>query len=94
MAYRNPADLAARAHDNTPVAEEDILITDDLLHARAKDKNQTPLICFPRSERGVIDFDEFTGEDLDRMVDHAARYYIQSGLKAVSITIALYAELC
>ncbi|KAL6717390.1 hypothetical protein ACLMJK_005305 [Lecanora helva] len=82
MAYKAPADLVARAHDNTPVAEEEILIADDLLHARAHDRNQTPLICFPRSERGVIDYDEFTGKDLDRMVDHAALYYAESGIKA------------
>ena len=83
MAPIATADLAARAQDNTPVENEDLLISDDLLKARAEDKNQIPLLCFPRSERGVTDYDEFTGQDLDRMVDHAAKHYLQSGLRPV-----------
>lgn len=62
----------------------EFVIIDDLFKARAKDKIQKPLIAFPASERGVSDFEIFTGLDLDRFVEHAARYYLQAGLRVVS----------
>ena len=68
---------------NAPLELEDFLIADDLLRARALDKIQTPLLCFPRSERGVIDYEGFTGSDIDRFVDHAAKYYLTHGLQPV-----------
>lgn len=66
----------------------EFIVIDDLFKARANDKFQKPLIAFPRSERGTSDFELFTGRDLDRFVEHAARYYIQSGVKVVSDTPA------
>lgn len=69
---------------NTPLELEDFLIADDLLRARAADKIQTPLLCFPRTERSVIDYEGFTGSDIDRFVDHAAKYYLRHGLEPVS----------
>ena len=72
---------------NTPLELEDFLIADDLLRARASDKIQTPLLCFPRSERGVIDYEGFTGSDIDRFVDHAAKYYFMHGLQPVSFAL-------
>ena len=68
---------------NTPLEMQDFLIVDDLLQARAADKIQTPLLCFPRTERGVIDYEGFTGSDIDRFVDHAAKYYLRHGLQPV-----------
>ena len=68
---------------NTPLELEDFLTADDLLRARAADKTQTPLLCFPRTERGVIDYEGFTGSDIDRFVDHAAKYYLRHGLQPV-----------
>lgn len=68
---------------NTPLEREDFIIVDDLLQARASDKIQTPLLCFPRSERGIIDYEGFTGSDIDRFVDHAAKYYLMRGLQPV-----------
>ncbi|KAL8738447.1 MAG: hypothetical protein Q9181_000761 [Wetmoreana brouardii] len=56
-------------------------LIDDLFKARAKDKVQKPLLAFPTSERGASDFEFFTGKDLDRFVEHAARYYLNGGLK-------------
>lgn len=67
---------------DTPSAEQKFLICDDLLKARAADRNQGPLICFPKTERGVIDYERYTGKDLDRLVDHAAKYYMRCGLQA------------
>ncbi|KAL8749393.1 MAG: hypothetical protein Q9199_007714, partial [Rusavskia elegans] len=64
--------------------EEDLgefILIDDLFRARAKDKDQKPLIAFPRSERSVSDFEYFTARDFDRFVEHAARHYLGLGLK-------------
>ena len=68
---------------NTPLELENFVVADDLLQARASDKIQTPLLCFPRLERGVIDYEGFTGSDIDRFVDHAAKYYLTQGLQPV-----------
>ena len=68
---------------NTPLELEDFVIADELLQARASDKIQTPLLCFPSSERGVIDYESFTGSDIDRFVDHAAKFYLMHGLQPV-----------
>ncbi len=68
---------------NTPVEEEDIILSDDLLRLRAADKTQVPLLCFPKSERGTADYEEFTGRDIDRFVDQAAKYYLRCGLHPV-----------
>ena len=68
---------------NVPIDNEIYLIADDLLQARAADRTQAPLLCFPRTERGVVDFDEFTGKDIDRFVDHASKYYKECGVQPV-----------
>ncbi|KAL8958002.1 MAG: hypothetical protein Q9193_004858, partial [Seirophora villosa] len=59
----------------------EFVLIDDLFKARARDKIQTPLIAFPKSKRGISDFEFFTGQDLDRFIEHAARYYSQAGLR-------------
>jgi len=64
-------------------AQEDFLICEDLLRARAADKDQIPLICFPKTERGTVDYEEYTGRDIDCFVDHAAKYYMRCGLQPV-----------
>ena len=89
MAPVATADLDNHPFDNTPLAAEELLIVDDLLIARAEDKIQLPLLCFPRSERGVTDYDEFTGKDIDRMVDHATKHYVASGLKPVGCLLLI-----
>ena len=83
-----------KSHGNTPVEEEDLIVSDDLLRLRAADEIQVPLLCFPKSERGTLDYEEFTGRDIDRFVDHAAKFYMKSGLKPVGqlITNALLQE--
>lgn len=74
---------------DTPSAEQNFLICEDLLQARAADKTQIPLFCFPKTERGTIDYAEYTGRDIDRCVDHAAKYYMQCGLQPVSPKILM-----
>lgn len=61
-----------------------MLILDDLMRARALDDEQVPLLSFPKSERGVTDYEHFCGKDLDRFIDFAAKYYITKGLEPVS----------
>ena len=73
---------------NVPVEEEDIVLSDDLLQLRAADKIQVPLLCFPRFERDVIDYEEFNGSDIDRFVDQAAKHYMRCGLRPVSTPIS------
>ncbi|KAL8631707.1 hypothetical protein Q9189_002614 [Teloschistes chrysophthalmus] len=63
----------------------DLVLLDDVFKARAKDKVQTPLIAFPKSERGAGDFEFFTGQDLDRIIEHAARHYMNTKLKVVAV---------
>lgn len=60
-----------------------MILVDDLLRARARDEDQVPLLYFAEGERNVTDFEHFTGKDLDRFVDHAAKFYISKGLKPV-----------
>lgn len=68
---------------NIPVEKEDIILSDDLVRLRAADKTQVPLLCFPKSERGTVDYEKFTGRDIDRFVDQAAKYYMRCGLRPV-----------
>ena len=72
---------------NTPLEQEDIILLDDLLRLRAADKIQVPLLCFPKSEKDIVDYEEFDGRDIDRFVDQAAKYYMRCGLQPVSVLL-------
>ncbi len=61
-----------------------MLILDDLIRARALDDEQVPLLSYPKSERGLTDYEHFCGKDLNNFIDCAAKYYISMGLKPVS----------
>ena len=75
--------MGSLGNGNVPVEEEDIILSDDLLRLRAADKIQVPLLCFPRSERDTVQYEEFNGRDIDRFVDQAAKYYMRCGLQPV-----------
>ena len=68
---------------NIPLEEEDMILSDDLIRLRAADNKQMPLLCFPKSKRGTVDYEKFTGRDIDRFVDQAAKYYMRCGLRPV-----------
>ncbi|KAL8663293.1 MAG: hypothetical protein Q9168_008120 [Polycauliona sp. 1 TL-2023] len=75
-------DLSVENGGNAP--EEhlgDFTLLDDLFKIRAKDRIQKPLIAFPKSHRGISDFEYFTGRDLDRYVENAAGHYLGMELK-------------
>ena len=60
-----------------------MILVDDLIRWRALDEDQVPLLYFAKGERSATDFEQFNGKDLDRFVDHAAKFYINKGLKPV-----------
>ena len=62
----------------------DFYLLDDVFKLRAADKIQIPLLAFPKSERAVAEFEYFTGQDMDRFIDVAAKHYQEVNLKAVS----------
>lgn len=56
---------------------------DELIRQRAQDSDQRPLVVFSASEHGLMDFEQFTGLDLDRFTDAAAKVLISRGLQPV-----------
>ena len=54
---------------------------DEVIGSRALDDVQVPLIAYPKSKLGITDYEFFTGKQLDRLVDGAAKSLINSGLK-------------
>ena len=71
-------------HEHASIEPTEILILDDLIRQRAADKDQVPLLAFPKSETGILDYEEFGGQTLDRFIDQAAKYYVNCGLGPVS----------
>lgn len=62
----------------------DLKVLDDIIRHRAADKPPAPILGYPRYDDSVDDFEQFTGQQLDRFVDAACKHYLASGLKAVS----------
>ena len=46
-------------------------------------KIQVPIIAYPKSKLGITDYEFFTGKQLDRLVDGAAKALINSGLRSL-----------
>lgn len=82
MVPRITADCSVNG--NIAVEEEDIIVLDGLLRLRGIDKTHVPLLCFPNTERGIIDYEEFSGRDIDRFLDQAAKFFLNCGLQPVS----------
>ncbi len=76
--------LSTNEYTSSSAGSGEILILDDLIRQRAADSDQTPLLAFPKFERGITDYEKFTGQDLDRFIDQAAKYYVRCGLEPVS----------
>ena len=62
-------------------------VVDDLLRAMALEPCQFPLIAYPKSERGLTDFEHFTALDLDRLTDLGVKSLMSRGLRAVTVCI-------
>ena len=57
------------------------IFIDDLIRLPPHEDHHIPRIAYPRSERGVVDFECYTSEDLNRFACAAAQYYIKCGLR-------------
>jgi hypothetical protein len=80
---------------STPLlkADERTMYTfDDIIRQRAIDEDQSPLIAYPKTKLGVTDYELFTGEHLNRLVDGAAKALIKTGIPPVVSTISNYIE--
>ena len=69
-----------------PVVEGGLQLLDDLIRQRAVDEDQTPLLAYPKSKLGITDYEFFTGRELNRLVDGAAKALIKRGIKPVVCT--------
>ena len=65
------------------VGVQTIYTYDEVIHSRALDDVQVPLIAYPKSKLGIADYEFFTGKQLDRLVDGAAKALINSGLSSL-----------
>lgn len=59
-------------------------LLDDVFKLRAANKVQIPLVTFPKLERAVTDFEYHIGQNLNRFVYLATKYYTEANIKAVS----------
>jgi hypothetical protein len=72
-------------------AEEKTTYTfDDIIRQRAIDEDQSPLIAYPKTRLGVTDYELFTGEHLNRLVDGAAKALIKAGIPPMVSNISGY----
>lgn len=65
------------------VGVQTIYTYDEVIRSRALDEDQVPLIAYPKSKLGITDYEFFTGKELDRLVDGAAKALINSGLRSL-----------
>lgn len=56
---------------------------DDLIRLRAADAVQEPILAYPKSHDAAVEYEYFTGEDLDCMIDHAVSGLVEAGFKPV-----------
>lgn len=66
------------ADDGSPV-----FTLDDLVRTRGLDKQQTPLVAFPRTRNSLDDFEPVDGRTLNRFVNGAAEGIVKKGLEQV-----------
>jgi hypothetical protein len=56
---------------------------DEVIRQRAVDSDQSAVIAYPKTRLGITDYELFSGRDLNRMVDGAAKSLIKAGLSPV-----------
>lgn len=57
-----------------------LVVVDDLIHQIAEEDAQAILIAYPKSERGLSDYDRFSAGRIDAYVSNAAEMLTQRGL--------------
>ncbi|KAI1331296.1 acetyl-CoA synthetase-like protein [Xylariaceae sp. FL0255] len=66
---------------------------DDLVRLRGSDEVQVPILGYPRYKDNAAEYETFTGQELDRMVDEMCRVLMRAGLEMNSHkTVALFAQ--
>jgi hypothetical protein len=75
---------------NQDVSERELIarfgsleLLDDLIHLRASDENQVPILAYPKIEEGGAHYEFFTGQDLDKLVSRGASQLVTRGFRQV-----------
>ncbi|KAI1154384.1 hypothetical protein F4825DRAFT_472375 [Nemania diffusa] len=66
----------------------ELSVIDDIIRHRAADNPPTPILAYPRTARGVDDYEKFTGKQLNRFVDSGVKYFLSQGLKSNTHEVA------
>lgn len=61
----------------------ELFVVDDIIRHRAADNSPAPILAYPRTPDSVDAYETFTGQQLDRLIDGAVKYFLDHGLKAV-----------
>lgn len=61
----------------------ELKVLDDIIRHRAADHPPLPILGYPRFKHSVVDYELFTGKQLDLFVDATVKYFIRSGLEPV-----------
>ncbi|KAI4098391.1 MAG: hypothetical protein LQ339_006446 [Xanthoria mediterranea] len=59
----------------------ELKVLDDIIRHRAADHPPLPILGYPRFKHSVVDYELFTGKQLDLFVDATVKYFIRSGLE-------------
>lgn len=63
--------------------KKSIISVDAFIRQLGADKNCIPLLAYPNVDQGQTRCESFTGQDIDRFTDGAARRFIDLGLPLV-----------
>lgn len=67
---------------------------DSILRQRGIDDPQAPLIAYPATQTGVSDYELFTGEHLNRLIDGACKVFLQRGFEPVVCCPSIDTKVC
>lgn len=70
----------------------ELRVLDDVIRYRAADSPPVSILGYPRGE-SADDYETFTGEQLDKFIDAAAKYFVSCGIKEASSNQRTYAQL-
>lgn len=59
-------------------------VLDDIIQFRKTDDVQSPILAYPKGEKSVADYEYFTAQELDRLIDGNVKQLIKLGLGPVS----------
>ncbi|KAI0185904.1 putative NRPS-like enzyme [Xylaria flabelliformis] len=59
----------------------ELVVIDDIIWHRAIDNPPTPILAYPKRADSAGEYEKFTGQQLNRFVDGAVKYFLACGLK-------------